>query len=316
MTPQAPTSCFPYRSCFGSALALCVVLSACGGAQTPDSQANVPDFGAGSDQLVAPDLGGYDAGAVVGVGAPCDPFGQSECADEAICLPLSADVAVCAIPGCRPEDPSTAAREDTCPLGSACAVMLSAGPWGSLGVCLRACTPNRTLNSCASSHPDLACDPVSRLLTGYSEVCLAVACREAADCKGGRPTDPLEARCHAATGICQGAASGPESIGKPCAQSPDCGVGQVCYLGPGASDGPRAPGGYCTVLGCKYGGPWQCPAGSRCLQLGASAALSLCVQAGCDSNAPPEADGCRDEAAAGSYRCMRLENEGICWVTP
>jgi hypothetical protein len=294
----------------------------CGPARKPDPDASL-DAGVTGDGVRPPDLGTRDGGRVGNVGQPCDPNTKQKCTGEAECLPVSAKVGICAIPNCKMEDITTPAIEDDCPpltsisRRSICtAVQVPAGDAGykNATYCLPECKASPELNDCKTVNPELACDPVTLLLNGHAEVCLVPACTENAQC-GKDPVKP-GATCDPLSGTCQVVGKPGAAIGSPCLVSADCGKGQFCmpeYVDTKTGRTVLA-GGYCTIVGCKHGGIWSCPAGSKCFLLGSTEALSLCLAVGCDPTKEPNKDGCRDEAPAGQYTCTVQSGVNVCWI--
>ncbi|PID38266.1 MAG: hypothetical protein CSB49_06460 [Proteobacteria bacterium] len=268
---------------------------------SPGEPISPPDFSA-LDTTVGP------------VGNSCDPAGPNTCGGQAICFDVGRGIGVCAIPDCTLEDPETSPNEDTCPKGTACGeVSWSAdGGYGRRTFCFVKCTAASDRNPCQQRHPQLACDPSTILLTGYTEVCAAPGCSQDGECGAFSPRDP-KATCDTKTNLCFVNGKPGASIGAPCASSLDCGEEQFCYVEGGAVK-DKVVGGYCTKVGCKYKGRWSCPAGSSCFQLGATQAVSICLATGCDTKAAEEKDGCRDEATAGVYDCFKIGKESVCWV--
>jgi hypothetical protein len=314
------------RPALGPLLA-CLLLGCGGTAPAPDAT-HSPD--AGRDGVRPPDLGSRDGLRVGNVGAPCDRTTKTGCTGAAECLEVSAAVSICAIPGCTPDDITTAAYEDDCPLlpgmgrRTICtSVQVPGGDAGFVNVnyCLPECTASPNTNSCAEVNSSLSCDPITLLLNGHAEVCLVPACSESSQC-GKDPVNP-GASCDKSSRTCQLTGTAGVAIGSPCLVSSDCGPGQLCL--PEYTDSKTGKvvlaGGYCTIVGCNHYDAssanqlWKCPDGSKCFLLGSNQALSLCLAVGCTVGTKPgEPDGCRDEAPAGQYTCTLQSGVGVCWV--
>ncbi|MCB9556089.1 MAG: hypothetical protein H6707_08295 [Deltaproteobacteria bacterium] len=292
-------------------LLLSVFIAAC--ASGPPAQDGLFDGGASRDAVMPPDLVANDAQQSGIVGAPCDVQSGAGCTAPAFCLDVGIGVGQCVISGCSMENLETPAREDTCPKATACARIPTQDQQGRghTNVCLPTCTVDPTRNSCANSQ--LACDPRSILFTGYAEVCLFAACTSSADCGNQSPLSP-DSRCDARSGVCFVLGDPQASVGAPCKISSDCGPAQICLTEQRAGYSVSIAGGYCSVVGCKYKGPYVCPSGSDCFALGATRDVSVCLQTGCDPAQPEASDACRDEAPAGQYRCVGVGSEGVCWV--
>lgn len=261
-----------------------------------------------------PDLGRPD-GFTGLVGKKCDPAGPNICSGDSLCFNVGRNIGVCAIPDCTLEDPATSQREDNCPTGTACGQVSVSGDAGykRRTFCFAMCTPQVDANPCAAIHPDLSCDPSTILLTGYTEVCAAPGCHQDTQCGTGQPLDP-KAVCDTKTNICFSDGKKDATVGDPCWVSQDCGKDQFCYPELAGAGKPKVLGGYCTKLGCKYEGRWSCPSNSKCFQLGAGQAVSICLATGCDTKADPLSDGCRDEAPAGAYDCFKIGDDAVCWI--
>jgi hypothetical protein len=265
-----------------------------------------------ADAIVAPDLHAPDRGSPPQVlGAPCIPGNANQCGSGLVCLELPSGIGVCSVKGCRKENPLTPAQEDDCPFGSACGEISVLGSNSRETYCFRTCTPSATGNECAAIHPGLSCDPRSALITGNKEVCAFPACQKASDCD---PANPIpRSRCDERTQICFSLGKKDARIGDPCLTSFDCGSDQYCFPESKKNDQTLIKDGYCTKVGCIHGGTWSCPSGSICYQLGSSEAVSLCLAAGCNPNAPAEKDGCRDQTVGGDYDCLRVGSDTVCW---
>jgi len=265
-----------------------------------------------------PDLDESDGSPVpLHIGDPCTPEAH-QCGIGQVCLRLKEGSGVCTLPNCTMELIETSQREDSCPEGSACTEVSIVGPLGyEYGrFCLRVCEPVTDHNPCAEHHPDLACSPASIFATGHTEVCGELACNSDLECNLGNPMDP-NASCDTTLNLCFLRGTPEADIGSPCKASTECGEGQYCLPEARQGDVVYLPGGYCTKVGCRYGGPWACPEGSACYSLGAAQALSLCMATGCDPKAPEESDGCRDESSpADAYECLVIDAEGVCWQPP
>jgi hypothetical protein len=291
--------------------------------------------------------GRADLSGNANIGAPCDPAtGGAECKGGTVCLDIQAGrgtgcvlatgmgCGICALSGCVVEDVQTPELEDTCPEVSVGArfvptictmVPLARGEGGaeSATFCLPSCTPHPDVNACADyGHAGVSCDPGSVTLTGQSEVCLYPTCTEDADCDNPDPLEP-RATCHIANGLCLTVGNPEGAIGSPCVTSVDCGRYQRCLH---EQQGPKGDvqfeGGYCTLVGCEHfidegtTPYWQCPEGSKCVLIGSAKAVSLCLAFGCKIGAPKESDGCRDDASAGQYSCVKVDDPelGVCWL--
>lgn len=293
-------------------LLLCGLALFCG---CPDdgTRGDAGDLGA-SDALSQPDLRPRRDGLIKGeVGSRCD-VSAGGCDGKAVCVDLRAGLGVCVIPGCTLEDPRTPRREDNCPAGTACARITlkpSGSGAGERNVCLRRCSPDEADKPCDRWNPSLSCDPASILLTGYTEVCGAPTCNTDEDCGNRDPFDP-DSRCDETTGVCLSRGSASVKIGAPCTSGAQCGPGQHCLPEQSAAIAGRVRGGYCTIIGCRYGDPWACPSGSRCVGLASATGPSLCLATGCDPTAAPAKDGCRDKSSG--YRCYALGDDPVCWV--
>jgi hypothetical protein len=255
------------------------------------------------------------------VGASCDPATGTGCKPQAVCLDVGSGAGVCALPGCTIEDLSTPAIDDNCPTlqlksGGKLRTVCTRGPTASGGqtYCLPACTPDPSRNDCqfkdAELSKKLACDPLSLLLNDHAEVCMFPACTKSSDCGNRNPLDP-DATCDLTTGTCQVIGKLDVKVGAPCKLSTDCGAGQHCY--PERKDAAgkvQIEGGYCTIVGCRYGGLWTCPAESKCFTIGSTGAtVSLCLATGCKLS-----ESCRPGTAAGQYACTLLAGENVCWI--
>lgn len=293
---------------------LCVVwLSGCTVGAAPIADATI------GDAVVPPDLDilPVDGATLARLGAPCGSTRQ--CADEAVCIEIprgpAGVVRLCALAGCTQEDPSTSTEEDSCPNGSACAAIAATADDGRPApgnYCVPTCVPSPSTNVCAAINPGLACDPRSVLFTGYTEVCLVGACTRDDQCGTGNPFQP-DARCHTGSGVCLVIGTTGAEVGAPCQTSTQCGGRQMCLST--TPTGTLVPGGYCTVLGCAYGGPWACPEGSKCFHIDSPTSPSYCLALGCDLSASASTDGCRDQAGA-DYACFQIGADAVCWLTP
>jgi hypothetical protein len=278
-----------------------LVLAACGSGDD-GVDAGLAD-GKVADAIQPPDFSAADAGLQGNIGQPCNVSTGSGCTGHAKCLALTATDGICAIPDCTLEDTTTPTSEDTCPAEAACAgiPVESAGGPTVRNFCLPRCLPDADEKTCAPlGATALACDPLSILLTGHTEVCAVVACTRGEDCGEGM-------RCHEPSGVCLLTGQAGVKVGDPCSDVDDCGPDQFC-LPERKHDGQvRLAGGYCTVVGCKYEGPWSCPEGSECIGLGSEEqAMTLCL-ALCDlaSNSPQ----CRE-----GYDCLEVDSVGVCWL--
>ena len=203
---------------------------------------------------------------------------------------------------------ATPEREDQCPRDTACTEPENFEPRGGVSqFCMPTCEPESSSNPCADRNGGLACDPKTRLWTGHSAtVCGVAACSGSPDCPtsdiGGAVRD-----CDGSTGICfvDGASGG--GIGGPCDHDADCGIRQLCI--DDDFQGKSFEDGYCTIVGCEFGGLWQCPTGSSCFRLGSSQALSVCLAVGCSPTAEIGAPPCTND-------CIPLGDVTVCWRSP
>jgi hypothetical protein len=279
--------------------------------------------------IIPPDVGRQD-GRWTGkenVGAACVPGAIGTCRDQAVCLDVSngGSVGVCALAGCTLEDLATPAVEDNCPslrladgdqLRTVCTLVQTT----KQSYCFPLCKPDPRANSCrfgdAALSQQLACDPISILQNGHTEVCAAAACTKDADCN----PNPLKPQytCDVETEICRVRGTAGMKVGAPCKESTECGPGQHCYRERADRAGKTiVQNGYCTMVGCKYGGPWSCPAGSKCYTIGSpAAAISLCLAIGCDPTASSsDPDFCRADANPGQYDCTVQGGDTVCWLS-
>jgi hypothetical protein len=314
---------------------VCAVGAGCGSSTKQTLDGRAPDQGIG-EAVQPPDVRTEDSGwtGTENVGFSCDPSGDGkECTGRGVCLGVGGGVGVCTISGCTLEDVSTPIKDDNCPaivrsdgkgtIQSICTqvpVAASDGGPSSKTFCLPQCRPDPEGNSCADLDPAkintrLACDPMTFFLNDYSEVCLFPACTRDVDCDDKDPLHP-QYSCDLKTGTCRVKGTPGVKVGSPCKTSTACGPGQFCYPEhKDKSDKVVAEGGYCTIVGCKFGGPWSCPEESKCFGLGsASVSVSFCLAVGCKASSPPESDGCRDEASAGQYACTVQDKDEVCWL--
>ncbi len=261
------------------------------------------------DGIQPPDAGLGDGGIKGTIGAPCTPGKGGECGGSE-CLDVGGGVGVCSVRGCVPEDLKTAATEDNCPalpsgVRTVCTSLTPKGSTSAASYCLPKCTPSASKNACAGLvDAKLTCDPISLLQNGWSEVCMLPACTGDAECGNRNPLNP-DSKCDPTTGTCRVRGVDGVKVGSRCKTSTECGPGQFCYAEHKDASGKTiAEGGYCTVIGCSYGGPWSCPTGSACVVLGSAKAFSYCLATGCSDTAPAASDGCRDEAAPEQYKCV------------
>ena len=264
-----------------------------------------------SDAITPPDLGAVDRVVTTGtVGRPCTPGPVTNCDPGSVCVAIAGGV--CALVNCKLDDPSTPTTEDNCPAGSAC-TQVEGDADDVVSYCLPICEPRVEANACQAINAALACDPSSRLLTGRSEVCAHAACERDSDCGSGNDLNP-DARCDTSNGVCFSLGQGNVAVGSPCEATAQCGPGQTCLRTVGVVSPQQMPGGYCTIVGCRYGGPWTCPSGSRCFALSSDEGLSACVAVGCKWREPATSDGCRDDTPEQPYRCSEVEGIGACWL--
>jgi hypothetical protein len=263
-----------------------------------------------------PDFGGDGRRPAGNIGDPC--VVGTGCSGAAECLEVGPGIGVCARKGCTPENVTTAKTEDDCPmLGTGPAAVrtvctrISTGASASAYFCLPKCEPKPDANPCVGVvGARLACDPVSLLQNGWSEVCMLPACESDAECGNRNPISP-DSTCDPATGTCQARGNAGVKIGAKCKTSADCGPKQFCYAERKDRDGkPMVEGGYCTIVGCGYGGPWACPADSKCVSMAKT--FTMCLATGCVLAAPPGKDGCRDGTAAGQYKCIPQDTTSVC----
>ena len=259
---------------------------------SPSFDVRPPDLGASNDLSLPPLPPGY--------GSACDPS-VGQCADGLLCVPLRSDKGVCVVADCTLENVMTPEREDTCPTSESVATVCSRVSVGLVqrNVCLKSCAAQLNLDSCNESpaKPDLVCDPRSALLNGQQPVCLHSACKADSDCG---PLGPTPQTCDLPTGVCRGGGTSAGAVGDPCVSDAQCGANQACFVGLG---GFIAPGGYCTVIGCRLGGPWACPEGSTCVDAGL---LDLCLVSECDTQNVV----CRE-----GYSCIAVGKQQVCWLT-
>jgi hypothetical protein len=283
-----------------------------------------PDLGVSQDGVRPPDLSAaQDAGKRGNVGKPCED--NEACEGDATCLKVAQGVGMCAIPDCT-TDPV-----DDCPIitwlstrrRSVCTtlqVKRTGGGLQTVKYCLPECTASAERNTCAEINPALTCDPVTMLLNGHAEVCVAPACQSNTSCTN----DPLHpgGTCDAKSQTCLEGGKVGVTVGSPCGDSTECGPGQFCLPQQVESDTGKVflAGGYCTIIGCSHYGIWTCPSGSKCFLLGSNQAISLCLAVGCNPKANQgEPTGCRDNAPAGQYACTLFKDldgsdNGVCWV--
>lgn len=115
------------------------------------------------------------------------------------------------------------------------------------GQCVRSCdifTP-------CSGEPAVACDPAS-------DACVP-GCTMDAQCG-----DATTLYCSASLHVCLNVGNPAGQPGGPCASDVDCPKSGFCY---GAPSGQAAlfPGGFCTTLGCDFGGDLACAAPLECI---------------------------------------------------
>lgn len=257
------------------------------------------------------------------IGRPCNPSIKiNGCTGDAMCVALNATMGVCAVPDCKMEDITTAEVEDSCPQistpGGGAATRTACTRIKSLGrtFCLPICKPDPKSNPCTKFHKEVACDPVSLLYNGHSAVCLFPRCEKDPDCGNKNPFSP-DSTCHKASGTCLVRGKSGAKVGDPCLVDTDCGTGQNCYPEQKDKTGKKVvEGGYCSVIGCALGAPWQCPASSQCFSMGPAGALSLCLATGCSVSKPDDQDGCRDKATPGQYDCYYISKAPVCWLKP
>lgn len=299
-------------------LVAALAVAGCSDTNTPRGDARPPDGRVLGDGVKPPDAGIGDGGLAGNIGAVCTP-GSGSCGANGECLDVGGGVGVCSVRGCILEDLKTPASEDNCPtlagnVRTVCTTLTPKGASSAANYCLPKCTPSEGKNSCAGlvSAP-LACDPVSLLQNGWSEVCMLPACKVDSDCGNRNPIDP-DSTCDVTTGTCRVRGVTGVKIGSPCRTSTECGPGQFCYAERKDPAGKTiAEGGYCTVIGCSYGDPWTCPTGSACVVLGVAKAFSYCLATGCSDTAPAASDGCRDEASPGQYACVtQAKGSAVC----
>ncbi|MFH1131026.1 MAG: hypothetical protein V1754_06805 [Pseudomonadota bacterium] len=307
-----------------------MLLCACGTEVFPseDGQAQDDSGVPVTDSVLPPDSQSIqESGTTLSIGAPCDVNSGAGCKSEEVCLDVGQNKGVCALPGCTMEDITTSLPEDDCPSGAACVrVAVNGGVGGEeeISVCVPTCKPSSVENPCAKFGSQLSCDPRSIFLTGYAEVCLFPACVNDSDCPGASVLDPGAADCDQEIGVCFTNGTPGGDISSPCLVSKDCGKGQVCFRAQSTFNAqnasqqgtPDVVGGYCTIVGCSYGGLWECPSNSSCFYIGSTQDISLCLAIGCDASAPEEKDGCRDETPGGPYSCLSVEKQSVCWLKP
>lgn len=290
----------------------CLLLAAC--AATPSAAPPV-DAGVRLDAVRLPDLALGDSALSGAVGSACGGDAGA-CSRQALCLRVvGSESRICGLPGCTREDVTTARREDNCPTETACTVLEAGQTTQATTACLPVCAP---AGGAPCNLPTLSCDPLSALRTGTSAVCDTARCAGDADCGDRDPATP-DVRCDADAGVCRNLGRVAAAVGAPCQDSGDCGPGQHCLTRwlPAPAAGSNVPGGYCTVVGCRWGGSWSCPAGSACFGLGSGGSgLSLCLAGGCDPRADPARDGCRDNTPAQPYVCFPIGARSACWLDP
>jgi hypothetical protein len=334
-----------------SSIYVALIVAACTLCACDNGQPLQPDLGPEVgvyDTIVPPDLtvgDGWPTGA--NVGAPCDPVSGSGCKASLTCLDVRGSgntvpcdlgqgvhdgCGVCVLTGCTTEDINTPAKEDNCPtkikvgtktVDTICTTLpVEGGDAGvsTINACLPTCVPDASSNPCkAMGHSGLSCDPGSILLNDNREVCLFPACFKDTQCGNQNPTNP-DAICHVPSGLCQTKGSSTGKIGGACQVSADCGERQYCFPEQTVKGQTMAKGGYCTLIGCKYGSSaaphWQCPQASGCYLMGSAKAVSFCLAEGCDTAAGWDKDGCRDGTSEveGQYDCHPLSKNGVCWL--
>ena len=302
----------------GTAIVVLALAFVCCSDDTSSVDAGVVDKGQG-ESVRPPDLGIKDGGGAGNIGSSCDPLKPTECVGKTSCLKLAEGLGVCTISSCTMEDISTPAIEDTCPKvtppkgGAAVRTICTRVPTAGGQYCLPQCSPSTSSNPSSKFHSGLSCDPISILYNDHSEVCLLPGCTQDTDCWKAMK----DSYCHKTTGTCFTNGKSGVKVGDPCKSSSDCGPNQYCYPQRKDSQGKvMVEGGYCTMVGCKYLKPWDCPAGSQCFSMGSLNALSLCLALGCSADKPPATDGCRDETSAGQYDCIHLDKYQVCWLAP
>lgn len=273
------------------------------------------DASARLDAARPPDLALSDSTLAGAVGGPCGGDAGA-CPRNAVCLRLlGADGGVCGLPGCAREDLSTARREDNCPPQTTCTTLERALFTPATTACLPSCSPTSG-SRCALAAA--SCDPLSVLRTGTTPVCLTGRCSVDADC-GDRDPATADVRCDADAGVCRNIGRSAVPIGARCSKDSECGAGQHCLQRWWSSltAETTVPGGYCTVVGCRSGGSWSCPAGSACFGLGpGGSGLSACLALGCDPAANAAQDGCRDDPPGQPYLCFPVGALRACWIDP
>lgn len=286
--------------------------SACSASDSPNYR---PVDQGSIERISAPDVyRNLDASIVETIGKSCDPTSTDPlCGRNAICVNLGRGVGVCTIKNCTLDNLETSELEDSCPIGNACTLVHLDSTTHDEGdtICLPRCTPRIDGNPCAELNEEISCAPSTSLQTGNSAVCGVPSCKTNADCN--QSILEITATCDVVTGLCFTQNDNDIEISSPCKSSLDCGTNQFCYKKGFVSE-VDAEGGYCTKVGCEYGGKWSCPEGSKCFLLGASAAISLCLKVGCDTDSTSDQDGCRDETED-AYRCMTIEDDSVCWLS-
>ncbi|MBK8482711.1 MAG: hypothetical protein IPL40_16360 [Proteobacteria bacterium] len=312
-TQASPTLAGPGahpRRLLGLVLA-CRLLAGCA------SAAGTPPVDAGTrlDAVRLPDLALGDSALSGVVGSACGGDAGA-CPRQAICLRIAdSATSVCGLPGCTRDDVTTARREDNCPTQTACTAVTASQTTLATTACLPACSP---VGGAPCALRALSCDPLSVLRTGTAAVCDTARCSVDADC-GDHSAQTPDVRCDADAGVCRNLGRVTTAVGAACSGPSDCGAGQHCL-----TEWPRAaaamapvPGGYCTVVGCRWGGAWRCPSGSACFSLGGgSGGLSACLAGGCDPRADAARDGCRDDTPAQPYLCFAVGPTSACWLDP
>lgn len=212
---------------------------------------------------------------------------------------------------CTLENPLTETIEDSCPDSTACARLVD-----GTRACLPVCDPAKSPNPVCGPL-GLACSPSSIVYTGYVEVCAEPLCETNDECvatASSRKTPIVVNECDLKINSCFYREESAVAIGALCTVDSDCGSGRLCLQERQSKDGKTVrEGGYCTMVGCKYGGNWKCPFGSRCLSLGSQNAVSACFATGCDPQKEPEKDGCRDDASLDQYECVPINGgDAVC----
>ncbi len=310
----------PKNSWFFSLPLFCLAIG-CNGTPAPQD-ASVADLMT-RERVMPPDglttADGDGGGWNGNVGTPCTT--DEPCTGQTECLVIDDIVGLCSLSHCTMEDINTPEREDNCPVlvgggATVCTEVPVSDDQGetiNMTYCLPKCMPEANRNPCTEmGFEGLACDPLSILLNGHSEVCLFPVCKTHEDCGNKNPTNP-NALCVKETGTCEIRGEEGIPVGSPCTISTDCGPAQFCFAEFSDEQGQVfAEGGYCTKIGCAYGGPWTCPEESKCFSM--ANAMSLCLVMGCNSTEPPDSNGCRDEATTGQYSCIKLGADEVCWL--